>query len=96
MHCSVMEINIGVMCSCMPALRPFFARLVPRLSFRSLKKRMSRYRNHQQGSEQLEDGQILDILDRYQSMDPNDGVSTQRSRPGELVSDTGARNIVAF
>ncbi len=96
MHCSVMEVNIGVICSCMPALRPFFARLVLRLSFRSLKARMSRYRNHPQNSDQLEDGQILDILEQYQNMDANDGVSTQRSRAGEPIPDMGARNIVAF
>lgn len=87
----MMEINIGIMCSCMPALRPFFARVMPRL-----RKYMSRSRYHEQNTDQLEDGQILDIVERYQSMDANDTTSTERSPTGQIVADIGARNIVAF
>ncbi|KAL8669400.1 MAG: hypothetical protein Q9168_006012 [Polycauliona sp. 1 TL-2023] len=46
---SILEINIGVMCSCMPAFRPFFAKVIPKLSIDSLTEgealEMGRYRS---------------------------------------------------
>ena len=88
-----MEINIGVMCSCMPTLRPFFARVIPRLSISSFKLKWSRY--YQQHSDPLEDRQALH-LEQFRNLDINNSASTQRSPTTEPVNDGGVRNIVAF
>ena len=92
-----MEINIGVMCSCMPALRPFFVRVMPRLSIQSFRRKYSRSRYHQQNSDPVEEGRILE-LERYRGMDANDNAIAQRSPRTENVVDegAGARNIIAF
>lgn len=89
-----MEINIGVMCSCMPALRPLFAHIIPRLSIHSLRSKISRSRYHTGNSEQAIDGANFD-MGRYRSIEANTSASTQRSPTTESIADEGARNIVA-
>ena len=89
-----MEINIGVMCSCMPAMRPLFVRVMPRVSLHSLRATLSRSR-HVQENEQAQEGPILE-MGRYQEMNANNSDSTGRSPTTEFTSNEGARNMIAF
>ena len=100
---SMMEINIGVMCSCMPALRPLFGRIIPKLSIHSIRSKISRTRYHHGSSAQAEEGGAIIEMEPYRggggSDANNDGsASTERSPRMESVGDgdRGVRNIVAF
>lgn len=103
---SIMEINIGVMCSCMPALRPLFGRIIPKLSIHSIRSKLSRTRYHQGSSEQAEEGGAIIEMEPYRrgGLEANENAnenedgsaSTGRSPTVESGGDAGVRNIVAF
>ena len=56
-----MEINIGVICSCMPAFRPFFARVMPRFSIHSLTGGSWRSRSRRKHSEPHEEVDVVEM-----------------------------------
>ena len=85
----------------MPALRPLFGRLIPKLSIHSIRSKLSRTRYHHGSSEQVEEGGAIMEMEPYRggggSDVNNDGSgSTERSPTTESVGDAGVRNIVAF
>ncbi len=99
-----MEINIGVMCSCMPAFKPFFARVVPNLSLSKLSlprlgtptstRRGTRSRP-QETPENIDDAMLLELR-RYRSAETNDRATTGHSSPVGPAVDGGVRNIIDF
>lgn len=99
-----MEINIGVMCSCMPAFKPFFARVVPNISLSKLSlPRLSTHASTHRGTrskplgtpENIDDAMLLE-LGRHRSADINDRATTGQSSPVGPAADLGVRNIVDF
>ncbi|KAL8654903.1 MAG: hypothetical protein Q9226_003250 [Calogaya cf. arnoldii] len=90
---SILEINIGVMCSCMPALRPFFVRVMPRIDLRSLSlgRRRTRSQYHQQGSDEAE----VELGPRHNGGDDS-VTSAKQPQSRESGGDVGVRNIVNF
>ena len=77
-----MEINIGVICSCMPAFRPFFARVMPRVSIHSLTGGSWRSRYRRKSSDPHEEGVVE--MGRYRSIVGNDRDGAEQSPAIEL------------
>ncbi len=99
-----MEINIGVICSCMPAFKPFFARVVPKLSVSKLSlPKLSLHSSTRRGTrsrppatpEHIDDVMLLEV-GRYRSAEANDRATTGHSSPVGPTVDGGIRNIVDF
>lgn len=78
---SIMEINIGVICSCMPAFRPFFARVMPRVSIHSLTGGSWRSRYRRKNSKPHEEGAVVG---RYRSIVGDDRDGAEQSPSIEL------------
>ena len=78
-----MEINIGVICSCMPALRPFLARVIPRVSIHSLTGGSWRSRYRRKISEPHEEGDLVG-MGRYRSIVGDDRDGAEQSPAIEL------------
>lgn len=91
---SIMEINIGVMCSCMPAFRPFFARVLPRLSVDSLTGRPWRSKNHRRFSERPEEGEVME-MGRYRSIVGDTPVDAEQPRAIELPVEGISSHVTA-
>ena len=85
------------MCSCMPALRPFFAQVIPKIDIRSLSlslsKTRSRYR--QQSSDELEHSAIIEMGPQRNRRD-KDSDATEQMENGKPHGEEGVRNIIAF
>ena len=85
------------MCSCMPALRPFFARVIPKIDLRSLslsrRTTRSRYRHH--SSDELEQSAIIE-MGPHQNRRDNDIDASKQVKNGKPHGEEGVRNIIAF
>ena len=71
------------MCSCMPAFKPFFARVVPKLSIHSLTRNATRSRHHTNSEDP--DNVLLE-MGRYRSIEMKDNANRECSSPGDLQS----------
>ena len=82
----------------MPALRPFFARVMPRIDLRSLSlsRKRTRSQYHQQGSDEAgERSTVLELGPRHNASE-NSGTSAEELQSRGSRGDVGIRNIVAF
>ena len=85
------------MCSCMPALRPFLARVIPKIDLRSLSlsRRTARSRYRQQSSEELEQSAIIEMGPHRNTRD-NESYAAEQIKNGKPHGEDGVRNIIAF
>ncbi|KAI4282372.1 MAG: hypothetical protein L6R35_005428, partial [Caloplaca aegaea] len=91
---SLVEINIGVICSCMPAFRPFFARVLPRVSIHSLTGGSWRSKYRRKNPEPHEEGEVVE-MGRYRSIVGDHHDSAEQSPAIELpVGGTNNHEIV--